>query len=103
MEENTYNNSVKMIAGKNREIKLHGGSRDGRNQDPRKFFNDKEVAERDTELEEKILYRGYKERSFSIPLLVIVWQNIVRFGCDQIENKFYMGCDPIETKVLIGL
>ena len=53
MEENTYNNSVKMIAGKNREIKLHGGSREGRNQDPRKLFNDKEVAERDTELEER--------------------------------------------------
>ena len=53
IEENTYNNSVKMIAGKNREIKLHGGSREGRNQDPRKLFNDKEVPERETELKEK--------------------------------------------------
>ena len=47
MEENLYKNSVKVLTGRNREVKLHGQSREGRKQDPRQLFNEKEVKERE--------------------------------------------------------
>ena len=53
MEENHYKNSVKYLTGRNREVKLHGQSREGREQDPRQLFNETEMKEREIELKEK--------------------------------------------------
>ena len=46
MEENYYKSSVKVLTGRNREVKLHGQSKEGRDQDPRQWFNDHEEDER---------------------------------------------------------
>ena len=46
MEENYYKSSVKVLTGRNREVKLHGQSKEGRDQDPRQWLNDHEEDER---------------------------------------------------------
>lgn len=62
MEENIYKKSVKILTGRNREIKLDGQSREGRDQDPRHWFNDTEMKEIEEERKKEKESKGDTQR-----------------------------------------
>ena len=53
MDEEQYKISVKALTGRNREIKLHGQSKEGREQDPRNRMNDTEHEDKLKETKEE--------------------------------------------------